>query len=85
MDQDKDYYFHKFSPLKQDVNIVIKCEICDKLLYSTRGFAVHLKNHHGGVDTKEMLKEAQSKYEYTERGTCRLPSKNRIVPAQNVA
>ena len=76
MDRDNGYYFHKFSPLKEDVNLVIKCKICDKLLQSTRGFAAHLRKFHGEEDTRELMKEVQSTYEYNERGTCRLPSKD---------
>ena len=71
-----EYYFHKFSPLKPDIKIEIKCPFCCTLFSSSRGFVNHVKKVHLEHMKSESVQASMSSLQNAEKGTCRLPSKD---------
>ena len=69
-----EYYFHKFSPLKPDVKIEIKCPLCITLFSSSRGFVNHVKKVHIEHLKSELVQAFMYTLQTAEKGTCRLSS-----------
>ena len=71
-----EYVFHKFSPLKPDARLSIKCPFCQKTISSTRGFANHVRYFHVDQVNSEIAANTLSLFKNVEEGTCRLPKKD---------